>query len=119
MPQQSPYNLDPVQLIAMNGGTDEQTGPVMPTIDQIHRHGKIVVRIQTANRKADDLAFTRSDRMIADLDIAVQPLPRVRVRLGLAFFSMNWITRSATFFPVASSIPRKPGEEFTSITTGP
>ena len=48
-----------------------------------------------------------------------QPRPRVRVFPTLAFFSRNSMIMPATFLPVAFSMPSRPGEELTSITTGP
>lgn len=48
-----------------------------------------------------------------------QPLPWVRVLWGLAFFSRYSIISPAMSLPVAVSTPSSPGEEFTSITTGP
>src|SRR5438132_10844492 len=50
---------------------------------------------------------------------AFQPSPRVLVWLGLAFFSRNSIINAAMSWPVALSMPSRPGVELTSITTGP
>src|SRR5690606_26832221 len=49
-----------------------------------------------------------------------QPLPLVRVDFSpLSDFSINSMIIWAMFLPVADSIPSSPGEEFTSMTTGP
>lgn len=48
-----------------------------------------------------------------------QPVPEVRVRPGLAFFSMKLTILLAISNPVAFSMPSSPGEELTSMTTGP
>ena len=49
----------------------------------------------------------------------IQPLPRVRVRPAGRVFSMNSMIVPATSLPVAVSMPSSPGEELTSMTTGP
>ena len=47
------------------------------------------------------------------------PLMRSRVRFGDAVSSMYLIIAPATSLPLASSMPSSPGEELTSMTTGP
>ena len=48
-----------------------------------------------------------------------QPLPRVRVLAGLACPSMKAMIWPAMSLPVAFSMPSRPGEELTSMMTGP
>src|SRR5262249_12826718 len=47
------------------------------------------------------------------------PVPLVWVRKGRAFFSRKVTIAVATSTPVAVSMPSRPGEELTSITSGP
>lgn len=48
-----------------------------------------------------------------------QPWPRVLLRKGAAFSSTNLTISPAMFFLLAVSMPSSPGEEFTSMTSGP
>jgi hypothetical protein len=61
----------------------------------------------------------RRKSMFTGHQFPVQPLPRVLVLFGLASFSMKAMIWPAISFLVAFSMPSRPGEEFTSMTTGP
>ena len=50
---------------------------------------------------------------------AIYPFPLSRCFPAFALFSMNSIIFPATSTPVDFSIPSRPGDEFTSITTAP
>jgi len=73
----------------------------------------------TAHVEFDRPPLPANDLDPSDLEIRPQPLPFVPVRFGRAFFSTKLMISPATSLPVASSIPRSPGDEFTSRTTGP
>src|SRR5690606_4548329 len=49
----------------------------------------------------------------------LHPVPRVRVRPWRPFFSTYSMIIPAMSLPVAASMPSRPGEELTSMTTGP
>ena len=61
----------------------------------------------------------RATRMLNAWASTRYPFPFVFVLSGFAFFSMNSMMSPATSTPVAVSTPSRPGEELTSITTGP
>src|SRR5687767_14953347 len=77
---------------------------------------------QNAHMQIDRAAGAGRDILAADAKCrpAVhQPLPLVLVRPGRAFFSRNSMILLATSTFVDCSMPSSPGEELTSITTGP
>src|SRR5690606_14763957 len=59
------------------------------------------------------------DQRHAAIERLAHPRPLVRVWPGSAFFSRYWMIIPATSLVVVVSMPARPGEEFTSMTSGP
>eukprot|EP00998_Keelungia_sp_KM082_P004031 NODE_15076_length_414_cov_1.240418_g15053_i0.p1 GENE.NODE_15076_length_414_cov_1.240418_g15053_i0~~NODE_15076_length_414_cov_1.240418_g15053_i0.p1 ORF type:complete len:107 (+),score=4.23 NODE_15076_length_414_cov_1.240418_g15053_i0:61-381(+) len=106
----------------MHGGTDEQGWPRPSPVDDMDRQMHRRVVRQHTDRDIDCLARARGNRNPANDEIRPfghQPLPFVLVLPAFARASICSMILPATSMPVAFSTPSSPGEEFTSITTGP
>ena len=121
--QQAPYDLHAVDLIAVNGRGDEQARPRLFAVDHLDRHGDGAVGVEPRQAKLNRGALACGYSCATELKWrgiqCIQPFPRVRVLLGPEFFSINSMMVSAISLPVALSMPSRPGDELTSITTGP
>src|SRR3569623_662483 len=126
--QQAPDDLDAIDLIAVDRRRYEQPRARLPAVHHVHRHGDFAMSVEPRHPEIDgDTSTGRHPRFIDQqavvcihlLAFVYQPLPRVLVLWGLAFSSMNSMMSVVTSLPLAVSIPSRPGEEFTSITSGP
>jgi hypothetical protein len=120
--QEAADDLHADHLIAVHPGTDEHRGAVCLAMDHMHRHRYRRVVRQDADGKVNRLSAAGGDRLPVQRErraLRHQPRPLVPVLPGLARFSMCSMILPATSRPVALSTPSSPGEEFTSITTGP
>ncbi len=131
MPHQAPHDLDTEQLVPVQRGADEKTRAVLPAPDDMDHHGHLGVGVQVRDGKLERPPGAGADNGPVDVQVGSpgtpgspplpghQPLPRVLVLWSLACFSRNWMINDAISLFVAFSMPSRPGEELTSMTTGP
>src|SRR5690606_29906045 len=120
--QQAANDFHAVELVAVDRGADQQHRPGLLAMH--HMHGNIQRRVGVELRGGHfhHGALARRNAGAGQLERCHATHPRaplVAVRCGRALFSMNLMIMLATSFDVAVSIPSRPGEEFTSITSGP
>ena len=102
----------------MNGGRHEETWAGFFAVNDMNGQIKAGAIGQNRNFKLNRFSAAGSERQSANLK-HTHPRPRVFVRPGLAARSKNSRIALATSLPEAFSMPSRPGDEFTSITTGP
>lgn len=120
--QQPPHDLHADHFIAMDSRTDEHGRPRPHAVDNVCGKRNRGVVGQDADRQFHRLARTWRDARPADHKwswLSHQPLPFVLVLPGFAWLARKSTIRPAMSIPVAFSTPSRPGDEFTSITTGP
>src|SRR5262245_10625254 len=114
------HDLGPQDLIAMHHGREKQHRPGLLTVGDMHGQRQGCVIGERTHRQVDRLALSRRQCRRAQLErLGAHPLPLVLVRPGRASASRNWMMAEATSTPVAFSTPSRPGDELTSMTSGP
>src|SRR5690606_12707238 len=118
-----PDNFHTVDFIAVDGSAYHQNRSTAAAMYNLHRQMQGGVGVQFGHRHFHCLAGTRFDLSVGNHKRCPrghdQPLPLVRVFQGLWLRSIQLMIMPATFLPVAFSMPSSPGDELTSITSGP
>src|SRR5690606_19637912 len=109
-----PNDFNPIYLVAVECRCNEHRWP--RNFGALNNYGNFNLggSVKLRDAKIDRPAFAQGDALVENYNIAFFLFGH-----GYTFRSIYFMIEFAMSFPVAASIPSRPGEEFTSRISGP